>query len=98
MKHIIHDWDDAKATVILKNVRAVLPQAGRVILLEAVIPPGNDPGFGKVLDLEMLVLAGGKERTEEEFRTLFAGAGFTLTRVVPTHSPLSVIEATPRST
>ena len=96
MKHIIHDWDDEKATLILKNIRAVLPKSGRAILLEAVIPPGNEPGFGKILDLEMLVLPGGKERTEEEFRALFARAGFELARVVPTHSPLSVIEARTR--
>jgi hypothetical protein len=95
MKHIIHDWDDAKATVILKNIGAVLPKTGRVILIEAVIPDGNDPSFGKILDLEMLVMPGGKERTEAEFRALFAGAGFTLTRIAPTHSPLSVIEAKP---
>ena len=96
MKHIIHDWDDERATTILKNIRAVLPQDGRVILLEGVIPPGNEPGFGKILDLEMLVIPGGKERTEEEYRALFAGAGFNLTRIVPTHSPLNVIEAKPK--
>jgi hypothetical protein len=96
MKHIVHDWDDARATTILKNIHAVLPKGGRVILLEGVIPAGNEPGFGKVLDLEMLVMPGGKERTEEEYRALFAGAGFDLTRVVATQSPLNVIEAKPR--
>ncbi len=95
MKHIIHDWDDARATRILQNIRTVLPPRGRVILIEAVIPPGNDPGFGKILDIEMLVMPGGRERTAEEFRALFAGAGFTLTRIVPTRSPLSVVEAKP---
>src|SRR3954454_9513676 len=97
MKHIIHDWDDEKATTILKNIGAVLPKDGRVILIEGVIPPGNEPGFGKILDLEMLVMPGGRERTEEEFRALFAGAGFELTRIVPTQSPLSVIEARPKA-
>jgi O-methyltransferase len=96
MKHIIHDWDDQKATLILKNIRAVLPRDGRVILLEAVIPPGNEPGFGKILDLEMLVIPGGKERTEEEFRALFAAADFELTRIAATRSPLSVVEARPK--
>jgi O-methyltransferase/methyltransferase family protein len=95
MKHIIHDWDDDKATVILKNIRAVLPASGRVLLLESVIPVGNEPGFGKILDLEMLVMPGGRERTEEEFRRLFRGAGFELSRIVPTQSPLSVVEARP---
>jgi hypothetical protein len=73
----------------------VLPKTGRVILIEAVIPDGNDPSFGKILDLEMLVMPGGKERTDAECRALFAGAGFTLTRIAPTDSPLSVIEAKP---
>lgn len=68
-----------------------------MILLESVIPAGNEPGFGKIIDIEMLVMPGGKERTEQEFRKLFAGAGFELTRVVTTKSPLSVVEAKPRA-
>jgi hypothetical protein len=61
-----------------------------------VIPPGNQPFFGKLLDLEMLVLTpGGKERTEAEYRSLFRRASFELTRVVPTQSPVSVLEASP---
>ena len=93
MKHIIHDWDDAKATTILKNIHKASPADTRVVLLEGVIMPGNEPHFGKWLDLEMLLLPGGRERTEQEFRQLFADAGFRLTRVVPTKSPICVIEA-----
>jgi hypothetical protein len=93
MKHIIHDWDDAKATTILKNIHKASPADARVILLEGVIAPGNAPSVGKWLDLEMLLMPGGKERTEEEYRALFAGAGFRVTRIVQTKSPLSVIEA-----
>jgi hypothetical protein len=95
MKHIIHDWDDEKATIILRNIRTALrgKPDGRLILLESVLQPGNEPDFGKLIDLEMLLLPGGKERTAEEFGALFARAGFALTRVVPTQSPLSVIEA-----
>ena len=96
MKHIIHDWYDDKASQILANIRKVLPKDGRVLLVESVIAEGNEAGLGKIMDLEMLVMPGGKERTEEEFRRLFESAGFTLTRVVPTRSPLSVIEARPR--
>lgn len=95
MKHIIHDWDDDKALTILKNCHRALtgkPKA-KVILLDAVIPAGNEPHMGKFIDLEMLLLPGGRERTEEEFRTLFAKAGFQLTRIVPNKSPLAVIEA-----
>jgi hypothetical protein len=93
MKHIIHDWDDERATRILRNIRAAMNRGGRVLLVESVIPPGNVPDFGKLLDLEMMLLPGGRERTEQEFRDLFAAAGFELTRVIPTQSPLSVIEA-----
>jgi hypothetical protein len=95
MKNIIHDWDDDRAIVILKNIRTALEDRrdGRVVLLEAVIPPGNQPDFGKLIDLEMLLMPGGRERTADEFESLFSRAGFTLARIVPTESPLSVIEA-----
>ena len=96
MKHIIHDWDDERAGVILRNIRKVLADHGRVILLDSVIAPGNAPDFGKLIDLEMLVMPGGKERTADEFRDLFAANGYELTRIVPTQSALSVIEARPR--
>lgn len=95
MKHIIHDWDDEKAGVILGNIRTALDGKpnGKVILIEAVIKPGNEPDLSKLIDLEMLLLPGGRERTEAEFAALFARNGFELTRVVPTESPLAVIEA-----
>lgn len=97
MKHIIHDWDDGRATTILKNIATAMgAKRGKVILLESVIAAGSAPDFGKFIDIEMLALPGGKERSEQEFRTLFAGAGFELTRVVPTKSPLSVVEAVRR--
>jgi hypothetical protein len=95
MKHIIHDWDDDRAVAILTAIRKALdgkPQ-GRVILLEAALAPGNAPDFGKLVDLEMLLLPGGRERTADEFGTLFQRAGFRLSNVVPTKSMLSVIEA-----
>jgi hypothetical protein len=92
MKHIIHDWDDDRAVAILTSIRRALgDRRGRVILLEAVIAPGNAPDFGKMVDLEMLLLPGGRERTAEEFGALFARAGLTLDTVVPTQSMLSVV-------
>jgi hypothetical protein len=94
MKHIIHDWDDGRATTILKNIASAMgAKRGKVILLESVIAAGSAPDFGKFLDIEMLAMPGGRERSADEFRALFAGAGFELTRVVPTKSPLSVVEA-----
>ena len=95
MKHIIHDWNDDKATRILKACRAALPPTGTLALVEMVVPPGFAPGFANVLDLEMMVLCDGKERSEAEFRELLAGAGFKLTRVIPTDAPHCVIEAVP---
>jgi len=95
MKHIIHDWDDERASVILKNIRTALAgkRQGKVILLEAVIQEGNAPDLGKLIDLEMLMMPGGRERTADEFRALFARSGFEMQRIVTTQSPLSVIEA-----
>src|SRR5262245_35493448 len=95
MKHIIHDWDDDRARMILRNIRVKLQgkPTGKLLLLEAVLQPGNAPDLGKLIDLEMLMMPGGKERSESEFRALFTSAGFELTRVIPTRSPLSVIEA-----
>jgi len=97
MKHIIHDWDDERASVILRNIRVALGEnrQGRVILLEAVIQPGSAPDPGKLMDLEMLMMPGGRERTADEFAALFAGSGFRMTRIVPTRSSLNVIEAVP---
>ena len=93
MKHIIHDWDDEKATTILRNCARAGIGKTRVILMESVVAPGNEPHFAKWLDLEMLLLPGGKERTEEQFAKLLEGAGFKLTRVVPTKGALFVVEA-----
>ncbi len=95
MKHIIHDWDDEQALTILRNIRTQLagkPQ-GRVILVESVLPADNSPHFGKLIDLEMMAMPGGRERTEAEFRSLFERAGFSRMRVVPTQAPLWVVEA-----
>lgn len=99
MKHILHDWTDAQATTILRNCRRALDskrdgnRPGKVVLLEFVVPPGNQPHPSKVIDIEMLFFPGGRERMEHEWRDLFAGAGFRLSRIVPTPSPFSVIEA-----
>jgi O-methyltransferase domain/Dimerisation domain len=94
MKHIIHDWDDERALTILRNIaKAMGDVRGTVVLLETVIPAGPEPHLGKFIDIEMLAMPGGRERTEEEFRALFDGAGFELLRIVPTQSPLSVVEA-----
>ena len=94
MKHIIHDWDDERASLILKNIgKAMGANKGKVILLESVLAGAGVPDFGKFIDIEMLLLPGGRERTADEFRALFERSGFQMTRVVPMKSPLSVVEA-----
>jgi hypothetical protein len=95
MRHIIHDWNDEQARQILGNVRKVIGSSGRLLIIENVIPPGNDPGFAKLLDLNMLVIPGGKERTEAEYRELFAAARFRLTKITPTPADVSIIEGRP---
>ena len=92
LKWIIHDWNDEQCVTILKNCHRALPENGKLILVEAVVPASNEPHFSKFIDLNMLVMTGGRERTEEEFRALYEASGFSLTRVVATESPFSVIE------
>jgi hypothetical protein len=94
MKYIVHDWDDERSVHILRNCRAAMAPGGRVLLVEHVIEPGNRPDFGKLLDINMLVVApGGQERTRDEFGALLARAGLRLRRIVPTASRMKVIEA-----
>lgn len=95
MKHIIHDWDDERGTKILQSVRSAMNEHGKVLIVEMVVPKGNVPSPSKALDLLMLVMEGGKERTEEEYGKLLEASGFRMTRVVPTKSPYSVIEGAP---
>lgn len=97
LKLVLHDWDDARAVRILHNVRDAIVSDGRLIIIETVMPPGNEYHHAKFLDMNMLVLSEGeRERTEEEYRMLLDEAGFTLCRVVLTASPVSVVEAIPR--
>jgi hypothetical protein len=93
MKYILHDWDDEKCLRILGHCRDALAEGGRVLVVEHVIPRGNGADWAKLLDINMLALTGGQERTREEFQDLFARAGLRLARVHPTACPLRVLEA-----
>jgi len=95
MRHIIHDWTDEQCHTILSHIRKVMPKHGKLLVIEMVIKPGNAPQPAKWLDLNMLVLPGGRERTEAEYRDMYAKAGFKLERVVPTPTEVSVIEGKP---
>jgi hypothetical protein len=95
LKNIIHDWAEDDALAILRNIRTSIAADGTLLLLEQVLPPRATPHFGMMLDLEMLVAAGGRERTRAEYANLLTRAGFRISRVIDTASPLSVIEAVP---
>jgi O-methyltransferase domain len=94
IKHVIHDWNNERSLAILRNCYNVMPRNGKLLVIEGVVAPGNDPSIIKLLDLQMLLI-GGKERSEEEFRALYREAGFEMTRIVPTRSPVSILEGIP---
>lgn len=95
LAQIVHDWDDERSVAILQACRRAIPSTGTLLLAELVIAPGDAPDVGKLLDLHMLVLLGGRERTETEYRSLLAASGFTLTAVIPTVAGTSLVEASP---
>lgn len=92
LRRIIHDWDDDRAVAILRNCARAMAPGARMLVAETVIPPGNEPSAAKFLDLQMLVMTGGRERTAAEYRSLFAAAGLSLTRVIPAGPEVSLIE------
>ena len=92
LRHILHNWDDEHVGVILKRIHEAMGDIAKLIVIDRIIPPGNEPMFGKMMDLNMLVMLGGVERTEAEFRQLFDRGGFRLSRIVPTEVEVSVIE------
>jgi hypothetical protein len=96
LSHVIHDWNQEQCLTILGHCRRAMSRAGRLLLVEMVLPEGDTPHPGKMLDMVMLTVPGGEERTEAEYRPLLDKAGFQLTRVVPTASLASIVEAAPR--
>ena len=93
LSHIIHDWSEDQCLTILGNCRRAMKPGSRLLIIEMVLPAGDTPHPGKILDMMMLVGPGGRERTETEYGTLLRRAGFSFTRIVPTESPVSVVEA-----
>jgi len=93
LSHILHDWSDDDCLRILTSCHSALPDHGILIIAEAVIPPGNEFSPAKLLDLEVLVMGGGKERSEREFRTLLTRGGFRDIAITPISPELAVIEA-----
>jgi hypothetical protein len=93
LSHIIHDWSEDQCLTILGNCRRAMNPDSRLLTIEMVLPEGDTPHPGKLLDMMMLVGPGGRERTEQEYGTLLSKAGLRLTRVIPTESAVSVVEA-----
>lgn len=92
MKHIIHDWNDEQCVTLLRNINAAMNPGGRVLTIEMVVPEGNDPSPAKSLDITMLLVERGRERTPAEYGALYAAAGLRMTRIIPTRSPYSIVE------
>lgn len=95
LSHIVHDWAEPEAVSILTRVREAIAPAGRLLIVENVVPADDTPHPAYLLDMLMLLLTGGRERTEDEYADLLARAGFRLERVIPTRSSVSVLEAVP---
>jgi SAM-dependent methyltransferase len=93
LSHIIHDWNEDQCLTILGNCRKAMKPGAKLLIVEFVLPEGNTPHFGKLVDMVMLAIPGGEERTAGEYRTLLAAAGMKMTRVIPTSSDVSIVEA-----
>jgi ubiquinone/menaquinone biosynthesis C-methylase UbiE len=94
IRHLMHDYDDPDCIRILSNVRRAMKSTARVLVLEAPLPSDDSPGPGRWLDLQVMVLCSGRERTVEEYAALFVKAGLRLNRTVPTQHPaMTVVEA-----
>lgn len=95
MRHILHDWSDELCIGILRNIRRVMPDDGRLLVIETVVPEGNEPSPSKLFDIVMMAFPDGMERSEAQFQAIFAASGFRLESITPTQSPVSVIDARP---
>ena len=95
LSHIIHDWDDGKSIQILKNCRKGIKDDGRLLILEWVLPEGDTPHVARVVDINMMMLTAGEERTGKQYGRLLERAGFRLTRIIATESECSIVEAVP---
>jgi hypothetical protein len=93
LANVLHDWPDERAGLILENCRRAMGPGSRLLIIEMIVPPGNEPSAAKLLDLEMMVVTGGRERREEEFRSLLGAAGLALDRVLPLDRELFILEA-----
>jgi len=94
LSRVLHDWDDDQAAAILSNCRRAMRADARLLVIERIVPPGDEPHESKFMDLNMLVIAGGRERSEPEYRALLERSGLQLDTVIDTGTAVSVLEAT----
>ena len=92
MSNILHDWSDDQCRIILTNYKHAMKRESRLLVIEMIVPPGNEPSVAKLLDLEMFVMTGGRERTETEFKNLFESSGFKISRIIPIKESVCIIE------
>ena len=95
LKWIIHDWDDRRAVEVLRNCRRAMADSVRLLLVERLVSKEKRGASAKLADITMLVIPGGRERTEDEYSTVLNAASFRLTRILPTESELNIIEGVP---
>jgi hypothetical protein len=96
-RHVLHDWTDQQCLQILRHCRKVIPAQGRLLVVECIVPTGNGRSISKEFDINMMNFTGGLERTEVQFRALFANAGFELSSITPTATMVSIAEGRPIS-
>lgn len=96
IKDILHDWNDEQAMLILSNIRRAIPEDGHLLVIERVLADDDRPSPGNWIDMSMLVLTGGRERTESEYRTLLSESGFQVRRLLPVDAETTIIEAAPQ--
>lgn len=93
LKQILHDWNDEQATTILSNCARSMSPRGRVAIVEMVIPGDGSPTLAQLMDVNMLAILPGRERTQAEYASLLQAVGLRVERLVPTHSPFQILEA-----
>ncbi len=95
LKDVLHDWDDDRAIAVLQKCHESMSSSARLLVIERIIPPGNTPSVGKLIDISMLVMTGGRERTEPEYRALLQAGAFRVENVLPSDAEINIIEAVP---
>ncbi len=95
LKDVLHNWEDDHAVAILKKCHAFMPHSAKLLVIERIIPPGNTPSPGKLIDISMLVMTGGRERTEPEYRALLQMAAFSVEDILPSDAGINIVVAMP---